>query len=547
MSSVLVMLGAQMVVKIAGLLYRLVITNIEGFGDVGNGFYNAGFQLYTLLLAISSIGIPSAISILISEAMAEGENAKAQAIFRTALWLFFGIGLCCSLGLYFGADWIALKVIRMDGVQYTLQALSPAILFVCLSSVIRGYFLGLGDVQAASRSQMLEQILKSVLTIVFVLALTAYSAEIMSAGANLATAVAALFSFIYLLFFYLRRREGLRAAQGSAGISAQNASGWRFSFGALAKKILLVSIPVSFSSVVLALGRVIDTGTITRGIAVAFAQGIPGQSGLPTADMLTAEAVRLSGMLAKSDSLINLPLALNVALATVLVPTISAALASGRKREAADKISFSLLVSILLVLPCAVGLIVLAKPVFLLVYPNAPLGWQLLQISAVAMFFAALDQTIFGSLQGMGRVGLPAKALLCGVAVKLVLNVWLIRLPQVNIYGAAISSVACHGLACVICLYHLHKAVPLSLSFSKAVGRPLICNVVMGLVAYGSYQLFFWMSGANALSLLCAIGLAVLGYAAMLFSAGIFTAKELAELPYGAKLALWQQRFSVRK
>ena len=211
---VLTMFGSQLVVKLLGLLYRLVITNIDGFGDVGNGYYSAGFQIYTLLLALSSVGIPSAISKLVAQAETAGNHRRSEEIFRTAMALFFCIGLVCAAALYLGADFIARSIIGMDGVQGTLQALSPAVLFVCLSSVLRGYYLGLGSAKATASSQVVEQVLKSVLTIVIVLALTGFSAQVMSAGANLATSIAAGGAAAYLALYHIRakRKAGRPAA-----------------------------------------------------------------------------------------------------------------------------------------------------------------------------------------------------------------------------------------------------------------------------------------------------------------------------------------------
>lgn len=223
-------------------------------GTLANGFYTAGFQIYTLLLSLSSVGIPNAISKLVSAQVALGHRAEAHRIFRTALVLFFGIGLVCSAALFFGADFIALYIIKMDGVQGTLQALSPSIMLVCVSSVIRGYFLGLGSVTATSRSQVLEQIVKSVLTIVFVLALTGTSAQVMSAGANFATTVATGASVAYLALYYTRHRP-TGVGKPMEPIPSRRS---------LCRTILSVSIPISLGSIVIAIGRIIDTATITR-------------------------------------------------------------------------------------------------------------------------------------------------------------------------------------------------------------------------------------------------------------------------------------------
>ncbi len=537
MSSVLTILGSQLMVKLLGLVYRLVITNIDGFGDVGNGYYNAGFQMYTILLAISSVGIPNAISKLVSAAVAVGDRQKAHTIFQTALKLFLLIGAVCSAALFFGADVIAIYLLKMDGVQHTLRSLAPSIIFVCVSSVIRGYFVGLGDVRATSRSQVLEQVFKSGLTIVFVLALTSMSAEIMSAGANFATSVATLLSLSYLISFYFRRRSEII---DGLNFGNKNESG---SFWNLSKTILAVSIPISFSSIITAIGRVVDTATITRGIAVAFRNGIPGIAGIPTMTQLTDEAVRLSGMLAKSDSLTNLPLALNIAFSTVLVPTISSALAKGDKKEASDKISFSILISLLLILPCCIGMITLAKPIFLLLYPNAPLGWELFMIATVAVFFTAMDQTLCGSLQGVGKVSIPAIALMCGVVAKIIINTTLIRIPSINIYGAAIGSVVCHFTACAICFISLYRAVKFRLPFKKYVLKPAIATAGMSVSTLGAYYALMAITSSNAVSTLVSVLVAVAVYILLVLKLHILNADEIEQLPLGKRVGTFLKRF----
>lgn len=516
--SVLTIFLSQLVVKLAGFLYRVVITNIDGFGDMGNGFYNAGFQIYMLLLAISSVGIPNAISKLVSAELAVGNEKRVHEIFRTSLVLFFWIGLICSAVLYAGADFLALHVIRMDGAQATLRALSPAVLFVCLSAVIRGYFMGLHNVKATSRSQMLEQIIKAVLTIVVVLILTGRSAEIMSAGANFATSIAAASSIVYLANFYLRSEKGKPAIP----ITWQWSSILKLSY-----TILSVSVPISLAAIIASAGRVIDTATITRGIASAFADGIPNHIGIPSAAELNDEAVRLSGMLSKSDSLVNLPLALNIAFATVLVPTISAAMASGQREDAQKKVEFSLLFSILFILPCAAGLIVLAEPIYQMLYPSAPQGYQLLQISALGMVFVALNQTLTGSLQGLGKIFVPSKALLFGIGAKVVLNLWLIRIPAINIYGAPIASFVCYLIAFLVSFLSLKNFLKLCLPVGKYLTKPLACTVLMGISTVIDYQLFCKILASNGVAVILSIFCSAVLYLYLITRSCILSGEEI--------------------
>lgn len=576
MGNVAIILFAQIMVKVLGLVYRMVITNIDGFGDSGNGFYNAGFQVYTVLLAISSVGIPNAIAKMVSERAALGDYRSAHRIFRSAFILFAAIGIVCAAILYLGADFIAIHVVNMDGAQYVMRALAPSIFFVCVSSVIRGYFQGLNDMRATSLSQMLEQVFKCGLTIVLVL-LTVGSMpqimqfftkvsmlyngslgtdvtppEIMAAWANSASSLATLISFIYLVLFYTRRRKGIEEKIRQSAVAELKTS-----TGKLMRSILMLSIPISLASIITAVNRVIDLATITRGIEAAFSSMIPARGSMaaiirPTAEQLNSEAVALSGMLSKSDTLFNMPLALNIAFATVLVPSIAGALAVGNKKEASSKTSYSFLISILLILPCAIGYIVLAQPIYNIIYPAAPDGADLLAIMAVALVFSALTQTLTGALQGIGKVYIPALGILAGCICKVVLNLLLIRIPSVNIYGAAISSIVCQFVAFLINFLILIRYIPLSITVSKYVIKPLIAGIVMGGAALGVYKLIYVLLGGtgyihNLVSALAAIAVAAVIYFVMLLILKIMDKNDILLLPAGQKIYSFLKRRGIYK
>ena len=573
MGNVVIILFAQILVKLLGVVYRMVITNIQGFGDSGNGFYTAGFQVYTVLLAISSVGIPNAIAKLVSERAALGDYRGADRIFKSAFKMFFVIGLVFSALLFLGADFVAQTIIGIPGVSYVMRALAPSIFFVCVSSVIRGYFQGLNDMQATSRSQVYEQIFKCGLTVLLVVLcvgsmplimqiLTHYTMlyggdfistppEIMAAWANAASSVATALSFIYIVFYYLRKRSMLRAQISTSKSETLSGS---------TKKILLtilsLSIPISLASIITAVNRVIDTATIARGIAAAYSACIPAHGNVaailnPTTGQLSDEAVRLSGMLSKSDTIINMPLTLNIAFATVLVPTISAALAKGDKKEAASKTSYSFLISTLLILPCCIGMIVLAKPIYGLLYPNAPMGYDLLALMAVSLIFSALAQTVNGSLQGIGKVFVPAIGIAVGCVLKLILNITLIRIPSVNIYGAAISSIICQISSFLVSFLVMRKYIDIKLTPVKYVVKPLAASAIMGASAIGIYKGVILFTGAgfkgNAIALLAAICAAVIVYAVLVVVMKILSDDEIILLPSGAKLYRLLQKTGLYK
>ena len=561
MGNVAIILFAQIMVKVLGLVYRMVITNIDGFGNTGNGFYNAGFQVYTVLLAISSVGIPNAIAKMVSERAALNDYRGAHRVFTSALKLFAVIGIICSVILFAGSDFIAVHIMNMDGAQYVMRALAPSLFFVCISSVIRGYFQGLSDMRATSFSQMLEQVFKCTLTIVFVILtvgvmpkamqfltrITLLYApdgvtppEIMAAWANFASSAATVISFVYLLIFYLKRRATINERIQNSTAKTETASTKR-----LMKMILLLSVPISLASIITAVNRVVDLATITRGIELAFANGIPEIEGAkaianPTAAQLNTAAVTLSGMLSKSDTLFNMPLAVNIAFATVLVPSIAGAIAKGETKEASEKTSYSVLISILIILPCAIGYIVLAEPIYNIIYPATPDGYDLLSLMSVALVFSALTQTITGALQGIGKVYVPAVSILIGCIFKVVLNVTLIRIPSINIYGAAISSIVCQIVAFLINFFVLIRYIPIKLSLGKYIAKPLVSGIVMGAVAFGMYTLLAKVMGTgyinNLITTVVSIGVSAVVYFGFVFALRIMSKDDILLLPAGGRI-----------
>lgn len=350
-----------------------------------------------------------------------GDKKGAHRIFKTSLFLFLGISIAFFLILLFGAEFISTYVLANANAAYSLIALSPALIFVAISAVFRGYFAGLKDMRPQGVSQILEQIFNCIFSILFVVLLVSQSPQVMAVGSALGTMLATVVSAIYLVIFYLRRKDEIKQElKDSLETPVESRK-------SVIKKILKLAIPVSFASVILTLSGIIDLSTVKRGLLNFMTE--------------TDANVQIGILYGKVDMLTNLPLALNVAFSMVLVPTIASALAVGNKKSAQEKSSLSLLITILIGLPCTVGLFVLADPILKLLFPNASDGALLLAVSALATIFSAIGQTLSGTLQGLGKATVTAVATLIGSAIKLVLNLVLIPIPSIGIYGAAISSI----------------------------------------------------------------------------------------------------------
>lgn len=394
MQGVITLIFSQVLVKLLGLVYTLYLTNREGFGDKGNGIVAAGYQIYAMLLTISSIGVPNAISKLVSERVAIGDHKGAHRIFKIAFATFALIGLVGTLMLFCGAKLIANTWLQIPEAEMTLVALSPAIFFVAISSVMRGYFNGRQNIKATARSQTIEQVFKTALTIILVeivAIISNVSTEWMAGGATLATTLATMSGFGYLYLYYkVRKKEIATEIKSTVNYKYERVR-------TIIKRILLVSIPIALTAIMSSLNKNIDSFTVVRSLK----QFMPE-------DMALEQYGILGG---KVDTLTSLPLSINVAFSTALVPAISAAKARKDKATISSKTSFSLLISMLIGLPCTVGMCIFAEPILQLLFPKASAGVTILQISSLTIIFTILDQTINGALQGYGKLKIPAISL----------------------------------------------------------------------------------------------------------------------------------------
>lgn len=521
--NVLMLMFSQVLIKLLGLIYRLAITNVKGFGDVGNGYYSAGYQVYAVLLIISSQGIPGAVSKLVSNKVAKGKYNEAHRVFKVSMVVFGIIGFIASLLLLLSANFVSSKILNVPDVSYVLKVLSPAIFFVCVSAVIRGYFAGLGTMKASSVSQALEQFFNCVLTITFVYALVGKEPYIMAAGGNLSTTLAILISFSYLIVFYKKNIKEWREESDDVVITTKEEN------KKMAKMIIATAIPLTVGSVISVVTSFIDTVTVSNCIQIAYS-GI-----LKSKILLEKEAMRLTGILSKVDTLVNLPLAVNLSFYSALIPEITAAISKKDFKSASKKISFSISSSLLILIPCAIGFIVLADPILKMLYPNASDGAHILQIAAVTMVFVGINHTIQGSLFGLGKMYTPALALLIGCVIKIGLNLVLITNPNINIYGAVISSFICQFVVFMIVYITMKRNIKVKFEPMKHIIKPLLAGLIMGAVIFFINYLF---NGVIRNSILTIINIMIgaVVYLISVFALKILSKDEILMLPKGEKI-----------
>jgi len=521
MKNVIILIISQLLVKILGFIYRLVITNVEGFGNTGVGYYAAGYQIYSLLLTLSSTGIPSVVSKLVSERLAVGDKDGAQRVFKVSLKFFTVLGLIFSFLLYFGAGFIANNILNVPDTVYVMKVLAPAIVFVSISAVLRGYFSGQQNMKPTSISQTLEQFLNCILSITFVYACVGKDAYIMAAAGNLSTTLAIVISFTYMVLYY--RKTKIVPEEGQKSPERKKSS------KQLLWTILGISIPITIGSIVSVIGSVIDTATVSNCIQIAYSN-----TGM-TKEALETLAMTKSGILSKVDTLVTFPIAINTAFSTALVPAISESIAKKEYNTARRRMSFSLFASILIIFPCAIGFTVLADPILKMLYPSASDGALILQLSTIPMIFIALNHTLSGGLYGLNLSKVPAIALSIGIVIKTILNIILIRNPNINIAGAVIGSISCQAISFTISYRVLKVKLNLKIDNKKILLKPAVAAAIMGIIVYISYNLLHIFT-RNTISTIMSILIGIITYLIAIIALKVLSKEDMLMLPFGSKI-----------
>ena len=527
MQGVMVLMFSQLIIKIIGLIYKIYLTNKPGFGDTGNAIFSAGFQIYTLFLAISSIGVPNAIAQLTSAKLAVGDSKGAYRIFKVAISIFGVVGFIGSLVLYLFAEEISCKYLGIVEAEFTITALSPSIFIVAISAVLRGYFNGYEKISVTANSQSIEQIIKTILTVVtveFFAIISRKNTMIMVAGAAIATTLSTFFSFGYLYISYIKNKKQIwqdlvtSTTEAKEGISK------------IIKNIVCLTVPMGITALLSATSRTVDAFSIVNIISKYM-------------DLEEAK-IQYGILTGKVEGLVVLPYSFNIAFATTLIPTISASRAKGEMEKANKRINFSILATILISLPCTAIFVFFAEPILKLLFPKAYLGKTMLQICSLSIVFVAITQTIGGVLQGLKEVRKTVIAISTGVIIKLILTPILLQIKQLNINGAIIATIISNIVTFGISFYYLKKYINTMFDYIKFIFKPIIATSIMILISYFIYNVV--LNENNNLNLIISLLIGIAAYFISIILLKTLSKEEICMLPYGNKLLKAEKSESLK-
>ena len=450
---------------------------------------------------------------LISGKLAVGDNKGAYRIFKVAIAIFGLLGSAGTATLYLFAKQIANKYLGIPEAELTIIALSPAVFLVTLASVLKGYFNGKNKITITASSQAIEQITKTIIAMVLVEIIASVSNNniiAMTALAASATTISALLSSVYLYVCYLKHKKEIWIDVITSTIKRTEGV-WD-----IIHRIVLLSIPITITAVLASFNKTIDAVTIVNIISRFFGK-----------EKAKFEYGILTG---KIEGLIMLPYSFNVAFATTLIPTIAALQARGEMNKALKRIEFSILATILITLPCAASFFIFPDQILKMLFPRAYLGTEMLRISSISIFFVATTQTIGGVLHGLRKVKEPLIAIGVGSIVKLILNLILVPIYCLNIYGAIIASIVSHIIVFSINYYYLIKYTRFRINITRFIMKPILATLIMVIGSITMYNIGIFET--QSLNLVLALALGLLIYIVVIISLKIITKKDFDDLKY---------------
>lgn len=519
---------ASIIAKIIGMIYRFPLTNT--LGNEGNSYYSTANEVYNIVLMISSFSLPLAVSKLVSERIHKGEYKNAHRVFLCAMRFALIAGGALALLTYVFAGVITKYVLSIELAVYALRVLAPAIFVFAIVGVFRGFFQGYSNMTPTAVSQVIEQIVNAIFTVVCANIMYSYGVSLAqengnellgpawgAAGGTFGTVVSITVAMLFMMFVYTVQKSTLKRQM------RRDVTTHLESERAIYRTMILTIIPIVLSTLIYNISNVADQGVFNK---VLLSQGY-------TEKQYTSIWGIYSGQF---RVLMNVPLSLASCLAPSVVPSLTAAMARGDRGDARRKIRTSVRFTMIITIPCAVGMAALAKPILTMLYPSLetgrPLAVGIMQAGALLIILYAFSTLTTGILQGLGKLQTPLINNAAALVIHFILLYVMLTAGNLNIYAVVWSNICFALIVSVLNAIAIARFLHYRQEWKRTFLIPVIVSIIMGAAAYLIYQLFHLVFG-NTISVLFAILAGVATYGIGLISFKGITVEEIAAFPKG--------------
>ena len=562
----LILAAANFAVKIIGACFKIPL--YELLGKEGNGLFNVAYQIYTFMFIIATAGFPIAVSKMVAESTAKGDEYDARRIFETALLLLGIIGLIGSTVLYVFSEQLA-AFLGNEAAAMGIRAIAPSVFFVSMVSAYRGYFQGKQNMYPTAASEVIEATAKLGIGIIAALffmrmainpnlsenisfsAREAVSRDVRvryaSGGAIMGVTVGTLLSLILMMIVY--RFGEKKASKGLSGVRSRSR---------ILKELVVIAIPITIGASVSSLTSLVDLATIMNRLVVnpdvfdkyaaLFGKGtefykIAAEEGWQGSVLYEKMANSLYGMYTgQAQTMFNLPLTIVVGLSMSVVPAISTLVAENKREKSLRMTESAIRITMIFAAPCAVGLSVLAKPVLGILYTDTS-AYMLLEKLAIAVIFVAVVSVTNAILQAYGRVYYPVVNMLVGGTVKVLMNYMFI--PVWGIDAAPLATNVCYAVIAALNIICIIKIIKAKISVLDMILKPLAASVIMGAAAVGAYRLLFSALGESRIIGILAIMAGAAVYLAVIVLIKGFKRDDILNMPGGGKIAAVMEKYKL--
>ena len=521
---------AGIITKIIGAVYRIPMLSIMGLE--GQGYYDIAFQVYSIALLISSYSLPLAVSKLVSARIAKGQKRNAYRVLKAAMAFAAASGLLITLIVFLGSDFIADSIMGASLSSYALRVLAPGLLIVALLGVLRGYFQGTGTMIPTAISQVLEQIVNAIVSIIGAAVLLGYgqtAAErqnndllgpaYSAAGGTLGTVAGALIGLVFLGMCFGAYKNVLKRQLRS------DKSRKRDEYQMLLKLLVVTIAPVILSTAIYNSSNVIDSAMFNN---IMTAQGYTEQ-----------QCATEIGKLGEYYTLFNVPLAVANALGSSMIPGLVRASENRDRKLVHHRIYMAVRYTMLIAIPSAVGFFVIGKPILDFLWPNVENSTQgmMLQIGAISLVFYSLSTITNAVLQGLNRMTKPVKNATIALVLHIVALFIMLVMFKWRIYAIIVSKIVFSLVMCIMNAHDIREATGYIQERQRTFIIPGIAAAIMGVVTFLLDLILDVFIGGRIATLLVLI-VAVAVYGISLLKLGGLTEDELLAMPKGATLIM---------
>jgi len=521
---------ASIVVRIIGIAYRIPMINI--IGDEGMGYYGTAFNVYNIALLLSSYSLPLAVSKMVSVRLARKQYRNSVRILRAALVYATVVGALAAAVIWFGADFFAREVFFMPYAAFALKTLAPTVWIMAYLGVFRGYYQGQGTMVPTALSQVFEQIVNAIVSVaagswLFNQAIkveilrgesgSGYSNSWGAAGGTIGTGAGAFTALVFLLLLFAAYQRTIRKKV------RRDRSGSLESYGTITKILFFTVVPVVVSSAIYNVNSVLDNGLLAYNFkSLGMEEEFISQWGVYTG---------------KYHLLINVPMAVSNALSSSLIPSVSRAVATGDRRMVKKKVAAAIRFSLLIAIPSAVGLTVLAGPVNNLLFSgDNDLAVQMTPYGSIAVVFYSVSTVTNAILQGIDRMRLPIVHALTALVLHLAAMEVMVLVFHMGIFSMVFANILFAVIMCFLNHRSIRKILGYRQEVKKTILLPAAASAVMGAAAVGVYKLIHLGIQSNAVCTLGAVAAAVAVYGVLLVKLGCLDEDELHQMPGGTRL-----------